>query len=1157
MTAVHNAYPTKDNWFTEGSDGSWAGDGSWHDSFKQHMAKAIRVTRNWSKSVLWWNMALDENNGPTVLDKSTCYGVVTVNQLTGAVSYNADYYTLGQFSKFVDSGAYRIESNSFDNDVEDVAFKNPDGSKVIVVNNTNTVDKSVKVKWGSESFTYTIPADSVITFKWSGSQSGSQTIVKPAWYQNFETGSGFTAGTNATVATDSSSANTGGSKSVNLTTSASGDPGSSAQCVNVLPPNENLIDTSPYGYLNFYVKDTQGVNTVKLTFVDKNNAEYSTWTTTRSAKDKWIPINFALCSITGIDKTAIKEIRVGEWNPGVYYFDDFYLSADSTLVIPAFGIDKTTLTTAINDATTLIGSKTVGTEVDNVPQAAKDTYQGAITAATAVSTNTASTQADIDAQVSALATATTNFNSAVIAAPVKWFQNFSAGNGFSSDTQVTTEVATDHANIMDGNSVKMTMSSLAGGYWDNTVAHPADNTKNIKITPMGLATFDATNYSYLIFYVKDMAGSNNNIHIKLKDNLGATWNLGTNDINRATPHFGVQGTWTKIVVTLDKTQALDWSKISEISIQEYWNYSNVYYFDDLYFAQNPINNPPAVNKAALTTAISDATTLIESKTVGTAVGNVPQAATDTFQSAITASTAVIANTAATQAEANAQVAALATATTNFNSAVIIVHESVNPVWYQNFEIGSGFTAGTNATVTTDSSSANRGGLDSVKLTTSASGDPQRSAQCVNVIPQIGTSFDVSSYSYLNFYVKDTQGANTLKLTFVDKDNAEYSMWADQTSSVKDQWTKINCQLSSITGIDKTAIKEIRVGEWNIGVYYFDDFYFSADSTFVIPAFAVDKTELTTATGNAITLIGSKTVGTAVGNVPQAATDTFQSAITASTAVIANTAATQAEANAQIAALATATTNFNSAVIVVNRAALTKAISDATTLIGSKTVGAANGNVPQGAKDDFQSTITAAGIVNENEAATQLAVDAQVTAIATATTNFNNAVIVVNRAALTKVISDATTLIGSKTVGAAVGNVTQIAKDTFQSAITVATAVNTDMKATQADVDAQVSTLATATINFNNALIVAPDKGLQRWVKKIKAQLDNFVKTGIITQNQEDEILKFVNSTKDRDFKKKVKKIKTKLDSLVKAGTITKAQENAIVKFVTHNILEYL
>jgi len=414
-------------------------------------------------------------------------------------------------------------------------------------------------------------------------------------------------------------------------------------------------------------------------------------------------------------------------------------------------------------------------------------------------------------------------------------------------------------------------------------------------------------------------------------------------------------------------------------------------------------------------------------------------------------------------------------TTTFNLDAVMLREIesvpqtiVKPVWYQNFETGSGFTAGTNATVTTDSSSANTGGLESVKLTTSASGDPGSSAQCVNVVPSNVTSFDATSYSYLNFYVKDTQGANTVKLTFVDINNAECSIWADQTRSVQNQWTQINCPLSTITGIDTKAIKEIRVGEWNPGVYYFDDFYFSADSTFVIPALVVDKTALLAATGNATTLIESITVGTAVGNVPQVAKDTFQSAITAATAVNANTAATQAETDAQIAALATATTNFNSTVIVAP---------------------------------------------------------------------------VVNKTALLAATGNATKLIEGKTVGTAVGNVPQAAKDTFQGAITGATAVNANAAATQAESDAQIAALATATTNFNSAVIVAPDRGSQRRINKIKAKLDSLVKAGNITQTQEDTILKFATTKSSKGV------IKTGLDGLVKAGIITKAQEDAIVKLV--------
>jgi LPXTG-motif cell wall-anchored protein len=83
-----------------------------------------------------------------------------------------------------------------------------------------------------------------------------------------------------------------------------------------------------------------------------------------------------------------------------------------------------------------------------------------------------------------------------------------------------------------------------------------------------------------------------------------------------------------------------------------------------------------VDKVALTTAIKDATTLIESKIVGTAVGNVPKSAKDVFQKVIDGAKAVNNNTSATQAEVDAQVALLGTAATNFNKAIITTLEVV-------------------------------------------------------------------------------------------------------------------------------------------------------------------------------------------------------------------------------------------------------------------------------------------------------------------------------------------------------------------------------------------------------------------------------------------------------------------------------------------------
>jgi len=166
---VHNQYPNKDTWETECSGGSWA------PVFASNLQwdtenLVILNARNWGKAGVTWNMALDPNGGPNGGDGcTTCRGVVTINESTGTYVHEVEYYALGQASKFVDSGAYRIDSNTFGNaSIEDVAFQNPDSSMVVLALNNATTAQTFKVLWNGQSFSYTLPVGAVVTFKWSG-----------------------------------------------------------------------------------------------------------------------------------------------------------------------------------------------------------------------------------------------------------------------------------------------------------------------------------------------------------------------------------------------------------------------------------------------------------------------------------------------------------------------------------------------------------------------------------------------------------------------------------------------------------------------------------------------------------------------------------------------------------------------------------------------------------------------------------------------------------------------------------------------------------------------------------------------------------------------------------------------------------------------------
>lgn len=163
MSQIKALFPDKDIWFTEGSGGDWIP--AFFDAFMDQMMHVVRIPRNWSKTVVWWNIALDEKRGPTILSNSTCRGLIEISSVTGEVKYNLDYYTLGHISKFVVPGAYRIDSYTYSN-IETVAFENPDGTKVLIVSNRTKTNKKINVEEGGREFTYILPGFAAATFVW-------------------------------------------------------------------------------------------------------------------------------------------------------------------------------------------------------------------------------------------------------------------------------------------------------------------------------------------------------------------------------------------------------------------------------------------------------------------------------------------------------------------------------------------------------------------------------------------------------------------------------------------------------------------------------------------------------------------------------------------------------------------------------------------------------------------------------------------------------------------------------------------------------------------------------------------------------------------------------------------------------------------------------
>jgi glucosylceramidase len=163
LSTVHNAHPDRNLYFTE----QWMGaPGNFKRDVAEHITKlTIGATRNWSRNVIEWNLAADPQSNPHT-DRGgcdRCMGGITIDK--DSVTRNPAYYVVAHAAKFVRPGSVRISSNLVDN-LPNVAFKTPDGKKVLVVINRAAEAQTFSIKYKGEQVSEVLNAGSVATYIW-------------------------------------------------------------------------------------------------------------------------------------------------------------------------------------------------------------------------------------------------------------------------------------------------------------------------------------------------------------------------------------------------------------------------------------------------------------------------------------------------------------------------------------------------------------------------------------------------------------------------------------------------------------------------------------------------------------------------------------------------------------------------------------------------------------------------------------------------------------------------------------------------------------------------------------------------------------------------------------------------------------------------------
>jgi glucosylceramidase len=173
LTTVKNA-TGKNVYFTEqsaSSTGSFSGDFGWH---MQNVI--IGSLNNFAKATLEWNLATNSTFDPhTTGGCSTCLGAITVSS-SSTFTRNVPYYIIAQIAKFVKPGAVRVVGTCSNSGYIASAFKNPDGTLVVVAYNSNSATQTFKIAVGVQSFAYSIPGNSAATFIWDPNLSGISEI---------------------------------------------------------------------------------------------------------------------------------------------------------------------------------------------------------------------------------------------------------------------------------------------------------------------------------------------------------------------------------------------------------------------------------------------------------------------------------------------------------------------------------------------------------------------------------------------------------------------------------------------------------------------------------------------------------------------------------------------------------------------------------------------------------------------------------------------------------------------------------------------------------------------------------------------------------------------------------------------------------------------
>ncbi|XP_059051837.1 lysosomal acid glucosylceramidase-like [Achroia grisella] len=115
-----------------------------------------------------WNMCLNDKGGPTYVGNYVDSPIIVFPE-NGEFVKQPTFYAMGHFSKFIPRGSLRIDVEQskplLSKSVDNVALVTPDDTTVVVLYNSESSERKVKIRLNDQQATLTLEADSITTIE--------------------------------------------------------------------------------------------------------------------------------------------------------------------------------------------------------------------------------------------------------------------------------------------------------------------------------------------------------------------------------------------------------------------------------------------------------------------------------------------------------------------------------------------------------------------------------------------------------------------------------------------------------------------------------------------------------------------------------------------------------------------------------------------------------------------------------------------------------------------------------------------------------------------------------------------------------------------------------------------------------------------------------